>query len=374
MPQRPLVSRRALTLVGAGLLGTGAVALGWTLSDLLLRARPVRRKRHAAQVLSVTQEGEHTTYRLSRSLTSARRGAVTVNWDDERGGQLLGSPSAQGLDWVERPLLAGEATLMPTDSVRLSSLGLGSPRERGLTYREVSLIGEHGALPAWFIPAQDDWVIVVHGHQGLRQDALRFLPAYHRLGLSSLAVTYRNAQGAARTPQGLYRLGAGEWRDLEAAVRYAKSQGARRILIMGLSMGGSITLNFLRLSPLASAISGVVLDSPALDWPAIVQHHARRLGLSAAAGAVERLIGWRIGQKLSDLRVPSQALKTPLLLFHGSADSTVPAPQAERLYRERPDLVDYVRVEGGEHLRLWNVNPAAYEAHLERFVRRVLSN
>lgn len=362
----------AYTAIGAA----ATLAAGWYFADELVKARPVVRVPPPTKLLSVTQEGALTTYRLSRNVTTARRGVLTVNWDDGRGGQLLGDISAQGQGWVERPLLAGEATLMPSDWVRPSSVGLGNPASRGLKFSPVTLAGEHGDLPAWWVPAKShDWVIIMHGYQGLRQDALRFLPAYHRLGLHSLTVTYRNAHGAGRTPQGVYRLGAEEWQDLEVAAQYAREHGARRIVLMGLSMGGSITMSFMRKSPLAQHISGVVLDSPALEWREILRHHAQRFALpTVLAGAVEKLTTLKAGQDFDEIDHLQHvhSYQVPMLVFHGSADQTVPVSQLDRLHALRPDLVDYVRLEGGEHLRLWNLDPQAYETQLARFLGRVL--
>lgn len=65
--------------------------------------------------------------------------------------------------------------------------------------------------------------------------------------------------------------------------------------------------------------------------------------------------------------------QTPMLLFHGSADRTVPVAHVERFAHARPDIVEYHRVEGAEHIRIWNMNPEWYEATLARFLRRVLA-
>ncbi|WP_216322692.1 hypothetical protein [Deinococcus aestuarii] len=46
-------------------------------------------------------------------------------------------------------------------------------------------------------------MIVTHGNKGTRQNALRILPTFARLGLSSLTITDRNAHGAPRTQQGV---------------------------------------------------------------------------------------------------------------------------------------------------------------------------
>jgi uncharacterized protein len=60
----------------------------------------------------------------------------------------------------------------------------------------------------------------------------------------------------------------------------------------------------------------------------------------------------------------------PVLLFHGTADPTVPVEVGRALAGARPDLVEYHEVPGGEHVRAWNMDPdgdtATVSACLER--------
>jgi fermentation-respiration switch protein FrsA (DUF1100 family) len=143
---------------------------------------------------------------------------------------------------------------------------------------------------------------------------------------------------------------------------------------MGFSMGGGITLAFLRYSALAPLISGVVLDSVPLEWRSLIRHFARRYSLRPFASLVERLTILKSGQDFDAIDHLSVADRfvTPMLLIHGSADTTVPVTHTERLAHARPDIVEYHRVEGAEHVRTWNVDPERYETVLTRFVGRVL--
>ncbi|AWN22458.1 alpha/beta hydrolase [Deinococcus irradiatisoli] len=380
----PLVAR---VLLGVGLGVAATLGTGWYYADELVRARPVKRPVPRTRVWSVSREGTETLLKLTRNAVTARAGVLTLDWDRADGGALLGPVIEGGSGWVTRPLLRGGVYLHPGLSVRPSSMGLGTPAGRGLVFDNLTLEGEHGPLPAWFVPGQPaagqsgeattDWVIIMHGYQGLRQDALRFLPTYHDLGLNSLVVTYRNAHGAGRTPQGVYRLSADEWEDLEVAVRYARAQGARRIVLMGLSMGGSITLAFMRRSPLSQHIDGVILDSPALEWRELIRHHAVRYRLPVfLAPIVAKLTTLKSGQDFDavDHFQHAHVYDRHMLIFHGSADNTVPVRQLDRLAEARPDLIEYVRVEGGEHLRNWNMDPERYERHLRQYLHRMLGS
>jgi alpha-beta hydrolase superfamily lysophospholipase len=368
------------------------LGLTWHFADALVWALPVRRPVHRTRITGLqrlvpaasAQAQERVTAVLTRNRTTRRPGVLMLEWDTAQEGARmaqLGPVLSQtrrtvtrAVQWQEGPLHVGQA-------VRPSTLGLGAPSSLGLPYQEVGVPAPHGEMPAWLVrggPApgapQTDWVILTHSYKGLRQDALRILPTFAQLGLTSLTITYRNAHGAPRTPQGVYRLSAEEWEDLEAAVRYAQAHGARRIVLMGFSMGAGITLAFLRYSALAASISGVILDSPPLEWRSLIRHFARRYYLRPLAGFVEWLTVLKSGQDFDavDHHSVMHLFSTPMLLFHGSADRTVPVTHAERLAQARPDLVEYHRIEGGEHLRPWNIDPEHYQSMLKRFVQRVL--
>ncbi|UBV45391.1 alpha/beta hydrolase (plasmid) [Deinococcus taeanensis] len=347
-------------------------------------APSVRRRVPRTRAREVQQDGR-PLLRLTRNSATTRPGVLGLEWDGHAGTRLfaqLGPVLTRTRRTVTRAVMWQDAAVSTGQAVRPSTVGLGTPASRGLSYQEVLVPAEHGPMPAWLVPggaagqsSGTDWVIVTHGYKGLRQDALRILPTFARMGLSSLTITYRNAHGAPRTEQGVYRLSADEWQDLEAAVRYAQEHGARRLLLMGFSMGGGITLAFLRYSALAPLIRGAILDSPPLEWRSLIRHYARRYGLQPLAGLVEWLTVIKSGQDFDaiDHHSVMQSFTTPMLLFHGSADRTVPVAHAERLANARPDLVEYHRVEGAEHIRPWNVDPERYEAALTSFVRRVLA-
>lgn len=64
----------------------------------------------------------------------------------------------------------------------------------------------------------------------------------------------------------------------------------------------------------------------------------------------------------------AEVFDTPILLFHGTADRTVPVSLSDRFAAARPDLVTYVRVEGAEHVTSWNVDRSRYESAVRDFL------
>ena len=146
--------------------------------------------------------------------------------------------------------------------------------------------GPLGPLPCWAVegsgPMRDAWLVAVHGRGASRAQTWRLLAGVCELGLSALAVSYRNDERAPAT--GRYQLGHGEWEDIEAAITYARGRGARTVILAGYSMGGAIVSAFLRRSQAAPLVGGVILDAPVLDWRAVLrwvvrQKWARRANL-----------------------------------------------------------------------------------------------
>jgi hypothetical protein len=243
---------------------------------------------------------------------------------------------------------------------------------RGLDFDDVTVPGELGPMPAWLVAgASSTWVIAVHGRGGSRAEALRALPTLAGLGLPTLVVTYRNDEGAPPSRDRRYHLGGTEWRDVAAAIRYARSQGASDVILYGWSMGGAATMMTLRRAPEAAFVRALVMDCPALDWTATLRLNARRRNLPPPlTWAAMRLVEQRLGVRLTELNQVRHvgSLRVPTLIFL-DGDDVVADPAPTRLFaRLRPELVRLVETQGGGHTRSWNVDPARYEAELSAFV------
>jgi len=216
-----------------------------------------------------------------------------------------------------------------------------------------------------------------------RLDTVKIVPTLHHLGLPVLMISYRNDAGAPQDPSGMLRYGQTEWRDLAAAVQYALVRGARRVVLVGYSMGGGIAASFLERSPLAARVSGVILDSPMMDFSRAVDLGASKqrlplVGLplpQSLTNTAKWIAGWRYGVAWTSLDYLDGAAKiqAPMLLFQGTADATVPATTSDELARTAGD-VTYVRVPSADHLDSWNLDPARYDRAVQAFVGRVLES
>ncbi len=300
-----------------------------------------------------------------------------------------GAPGIWGLEWetgyarvgpvtgvtaagVTRPLLETAGYLRPGLAARLDAPAYESdPADAGVDYRPVIVEGPLGNYPAWRTEGSDDtWVLLVHGRDSSRRQALRALPSLAAAGFPTLIITYRNDPGAPEAG-GRSGLGDPEWEDLEAAVEYTLDQGAADVVLMGYGTGGTAAAIFLRESALASAVAGLILDSPVLDAGAVVDAHAQARNVPGfIAGWAKGLATLRFGVDWGGLNQagPTTRFEVPILLFHGEEDAEAPVEVSDRFAQLHSGLVRYVRTPGVGHAASWNADPARYEAALAAFL------
>ncbi|MGC1165135.1 MAG: alpha/beta hydrolase [Solirubrobacterales bacterium] len=310
---------------------------------------------------------------LERSERARRPGVYGLEW---LGGRAIaGAVLSEDDETVTRRLRSVDGYLAPGMEVAIDpNVYAGDPTQAfGLPSSTVAVRGELGPMPAWLVPGSaHTWAIVVHGINSTPQTGLRAVPALHRAGLPTLLITYREDLGAPPGPDGLHHMGLTEWRDLGAAARYALAHGARRLLLVGYSMGGAIVTQFMQRSPLAPRVAGLVLDAPALDWQSILSFNATEMGLpSFASLPVEWAIGARIDADWGSLDAVQHPddFQLPILLFHGTEDEVVPISTSDDFAEELPRWVTYFRVPEAGHTEEWNVDPGLYERRLGSFLR-----
>ncbi len=302
---------------------------------------------------------------------------------DEPGRFLL--QGARGWGWVGslttdngvtfvREFRPGDGELRVGDAVRLDSFAFpGGPQTaHGIQFEEVAFSSPLGEFPAWYIPGTSDtWAILTHGKGASRRETLRILPTLVQRGLPCLAITYRNDLDCPPSPDGMYSYGRDEWEELEGAARWALANGAKRLLLVGYSMGGATTVAFMGKSELAADVDALILDAPMLDLETTVELGAGLAGLPIWFLAISnRVSARRYGFRWKDFdhRETANNLQVPVLLFHGDGDTTVPVSTSDDFARARPDIVEYYRPAGIDHVRAWNADPDGYEDAVRRFV------
>ncbi|MBT1545860.1 alpha/beta hydrolase family protein [Curtobacterium aurantiacum] len=300
-------------------------------------------------------------------------GAVSsrVRWS----GHVHPDPAAMDVDWseVSVPTTVGPA---PAWVVRPGPGGAARPDRAAERAAGPDRAAAQGADPA----AARTWAVHVHGIRTTRVTALRTVPAALELGWTSIVPSFRG-DGEAPWEGRASHLGAREWADVEAALDHAVAHGAERLVVVGWSMGATITHELLARSAHRDRLAGVVLVAPALDWSVTVRSQARRAGLpgpvvGAALGAMAtpvlcRLVGLRSPvdvRALSWLRAPRPL--PPTLLIHSTGDTTVPFSASQEFADAHPDTVTLAVSEPAEHAWERNVDAVWFDRTITTWASR----
>lgn len=313
---------------------------------------------------------------LTRDLASLRPGTYGLSGDASHAvvGPVLATAKHSADTVVRRLERVTHGTLEPGDSVWLTpNVHVGNPSAAlGLDHADIDIPGELGPLPAWFVPgARDTWVIAVHGLGTTREQAMNLMEFLSGRHFPVLALAYRGDLGAPRPPDGLGHLGETEWRDLDAAMRYAVRYGARQLVLLGWSTGATMALRAAAHSGLRDRVSGLVLDSPVLSWETTLRALARARHtpgplLPLAVRAAQGRTGLSADHFTGD--GAPEPLTVPTLIFHGPEDRVAPWSLSRRLADAHPNLVALRTVEGAPHAAMWNADPESYEEALRRFM------
>jgi pimeloyl-ACP methyl ester carboxylesterase len=355
-----------VVLTGAAIGGTS-----WYFSSQALQLAPDQ-PTYSLRVLAL----RGNTIEVTRTDDTMRPGTYSLQWTG--GGRVaLGAIVSSNQQGVVRRISGTRQGLRVGSHVHFDFFLYGSPAALHLSYRSVNVPDPLGPMPAWYVPGRSHtWVVLVHGRGMSVTEGMRPLSTLASLGLPVLDLSYRNDVGAPASSDHEYHLGATEWQDVQAGVRYALAHGARRIVLYGYSMGGSLVESFLHHSPQAGRVRAVVLDAPALNWSAVFDFRANQKSVPGPITALaKQVVAWRLGLgSLDDVNHirPGADFKVRTLLFQGTGDTSVPFAANAALARARPNLVTYVEVAGAEHTQAWNANPAAYTARLKAFLSRIV--
>jgi uncharacterized protein len=372
--KRPAGRRRALiaaVLVLGTVLTAGVAGAGWYFSAQLLTPD------HSPPNYDITIRAvEAATVEMDKTTDTTRQGTFGLEWGG--GHAIVGKVITTSRGTVTRAFQGANGSLHVGEHVVLTTpVYQGDPEAAfGIPSDDVLIPAELGMLPAWYVPSRlGDFVIVVHGHNAPQTDGLRLVPTLNKLGLPIVLIRYRNDVGAPASPDHLLHLGDTEWRDVEAAVRWALAQGATRVVLVGISMGGAVVQMFMKNSSLAARVPAVILDSPVLDWDAVINFQAARRGVPTfLVWPTEQVIRLRIGFDLTSYNQVRDAgsMRAPTLLFQDGQETFLPPEGAASLAKARPDLVEYHLFPDAGHTQEWNVDQVAYESFLTSFVVRKL--
>ncbi|UOQ58606.1 alpha/beta fold hydrolase [Leucobacter allii] len=365
---------------GAGLAVLGGVALARrAVTPAAVPEAPVR-------VLAVLERDGAAHVRL-RGTDAGLPGRYSLVFDGGAGHARLGAVVAGAADsagGVLRELVAVDrGTLVPGTTGRITGWWFADAAELGYRTERIAFPTELGEAEAWLVhpkrARKRRWAVHVHGRGADPVETLRGVAPLARAGITSLVISYRNDTGAPSGRHARYGLGVSESRDVDAAVAEAVRRGAGRVTLVGWSMGATACLLAASGGEHRSVVDGLILDSPAIDWEELLRYHAAGMRVPRrVAGFGVRLLDAGLVRAGEDDGIPfdrleasalGRALTVPVLIHASRADTFVPCAGAERLAAARPELVQLRLQDRGEHVKLWNVDPAPWERSTEAFAR-----
>ncbi len=285
-------------------LGAGVVVATVALAHTALAGYVARRliAPRAAKVYGpVTIAGDTVT--VPATLESREPGTYGL-WLDDGRHVVIGEPLRVEKDRVVRELASRPDGLADGVAVATwTSQSIGSPEDVGPT-RHVSVpLRRGGVAEAWEIGEPDTadgrWTIHVHGLRSSRNGALRSAPAAVDAGWMALVVSYAGDEECAPPMPCPPR-----WARASGATSTTRSPtpsraGAREIVLVAWSMGGTIAMLALEHSAHREAIVGLALVAPrSLDWPRVVDNAVANAHLPrTVAAASMRVLGSRLGAR-----------------------------------------------------------------------------
>jgi len=365
-------------IVAGGLALATAAGAAWVTTRVARTViTPVRRRPQNQTIRSFDERLGTVT--LRETPDAAMPGRFGLWWGSETAYAKLGGLLERGDGTVTRELERVEFGELREGRARISGYYYLQPEELGLPVNSVEIDTDLGQAPAWVFPApegagHDRWVIQVHGWGATRQEGLRAVRVYHDAGFTCLLASYRNDGDAPESVDRRYGLGGTEWRDIEAAIGYAADHGARSIVLMGWSMGGAVVLQTITRSRSLDLVTGIVLESPVIDWvdtleyqgnllrlPDLVTRSAMRLIESEWSGPITGQ-GAPIDLRSMDFVARASELSLPMLILHSDDDGFVPSTGSRALAAARSDIVTLVSFDVALHTKLWNYDEAKWTA------------
>lgn len=211
----------------------------------------------------------------------------------------------------------------------------------------------------WWLPHADasaPALLYLHGTFRNLYQNLAKIDALRAAGFAVLGVEYRgwgSSTPIVPSEQTIYADAALGWREL---VR--RQPDPRRRIIFGHSMGGGVAVEIASGLRHATDYAALVVESTFTRMPDVAR------GAGAVAGALAAVLSSQRFDSIDKI----QRVDAPLLVLHGTADTTVSIELGLALFDAAREPKRFVAFEGGSHSHLQRDAPLAYRAALRELI------
>lgn len=230
------------------------------------------------------------------------------------------------------------------------------------------------ALKGWYFKSKDSGktVILVHGlgqnRLPFQEQTLDIIKGFLNKEYNVLALDLRNS---GESSGDISALGLSEKNDVLSAIQYAKSLGAKRIILTGYSTGASASLLAAAVTP---EVSAVIADTPYsdlkefLDETLSLQTHLPPIPFTSTTGFCLKLLLHLDFEQASPEKVVDKFAAKPVFLIHSRNDSFIPVQNSRKLYSAlsavSKSTVEYWETEPSG-------NAASYLANRKEYIERI---
>lgn len=232
---------------------------------------------------------------------------------------------------------------------------------------------EIGKTPAWATPGLADGkpsevvLVLAHGYGGTRSTWNRLIDDLRKEGIDAVAPAM---PGQDLNPDPTVGFGRKEARTILDCAAWARAQGAKKVVGMGISLGGGAT--WLASAEDPKAFDGVITDAA---FALFSEAMDRALSYRVPGGAVVlKPVVWfaraMSGIDPASIR-PIDAAKAwrgrPALIIHGTEDRLILPSNGQRLADAAGCPIWWV--EGAGHAEDYATDPKGYSEHVIEFVK-----
>ncbi len=218
-------------------------------------------------------------------------------------------------------------------------------------------------IELWWLPHPDKdapTLLYLHGtFRTLPQNQPK-IDALREAGFNVLAVEYRGwGMSTAITPseQSLMQDADAAWAELQRRAPHASQR-----VIYGHSMGSAVAVDLASRLRAPQDYGALILESAFSSFADV----------ASEAGFVASLLLQFNNERFASIDKIGR-VHAPLLMIHGSADTTIPMRLGRRLYAAANPPKRWLAIEGGAHSDLQDVGHAPYQATLQHFKSDYLS-
>ncbi|OGF51132.1 MAG: hypothetical protein A2231_00700 [Candidatus Firestonebacteria bacterium RIFOXYA2_FULL_40_8] len=245
----------------------------------------------------------------------------------------------------------------------------GNPAVFNIQFEKITFVTKDNIIVyGWWVSQKNNGkcVILCHGLGADKGDMLNYIPFLYKKGYSCLAFDFR---GHGESKEKYTSLGFNEVKDLLAAVDFVKTKGVKHIGVIGRSMGAAASIRTAEVCP---DIQAVVADSSFARLSDMIRSYSSKfyhLPYYPMVPFAAFLAKIRSGFKYETVNPVESAakMKTPLLLFHGTADGNIPPANSEKILAAALGPKKLILVKDADHIESLSKDQLNYSKEVLKF-------